>query len=108
MASADEAVPEELVAARDQIATLTFEARDMQAVNRKLHLRLQGLRAEAEERIWATRHRCRHQLDMYIEVLEADNEDLKADVEDLKAENKGLWHEVVGWAVQDCKRRRLK
>ena len=35
-------------------------------------------------------------------------EQLTTENAELIKENDGLWHEVVGWAAQDCKRRRLK
>ena len=121
MASADEAVSEELVAARSQIATLTFEARDMEAVNRTLLIKVGKLEATLEKHIQHMTDMSEHQLkEMQLATGSAQayykwNKQLTEKVEQLTTENaelikenSGLWHEVVGWAVQDCKRRRLK
>ena len=121
MASADEAVSKELVAARSQIAMLTFDARDMEAVNRALFIKVGKLEAVVEKQIQVTIADSKHQLeemqlaDMLakddkkkIEQLNGKVEQLTAENAELAKENRGLWREVVGWAVQDRKRRRLK
>ena len=131
MASADEAVSEELVAARSQIAMLTFEARDAEAVTRRLHIKvgflddtnrrldnrnrdliadikrdaessqmLVGFAKSALKKLFKAEER--------IEQLTSEIEQLAAENAELNDENEGLWNEVVGWAVQDRKRRRLK
>ena len=134
MASADAAatcevaVSEELVAARSQIASLTFEARDMEAVNRALFIKVGKLEATVEKQIQVYLADAEHQLkemqlaDVYVKVaqkkldeavkkieqLDEKVEQLTTENAEIIKENGGLWHEVVGWAVQDCKRRRLK
>ena len=128
MASADEAVSEELVAARSQIAMLTFEARDREAVNRELFIKVGKLKATVEKQIQVYLADAEHRLKEMqlmdgsakdaqkkldkavkkIEQLDEKVDELTNENAELIKENSGLWHEVVGWAVQDCKRRRLK
>ena len=128
MASADEAVSEELVAARNQIAMLNFEARDREAVNRALFIKVGKLEATVEKQIQVYLADAEHQLkemqlaDVSVKVAQKKLDEAVKKIEQLDEkvdertnenaelikENSGLWHEVVGWAVQDCKRRRLK
>ena len=131
MASADEAVSEELVDARSQIAKLTFEARDREAVNRRLHIKVGWLEAtnrrldnrtrdmiadskreaESSQVLVGFAKSARKKLfkaEERIEQLTSEIEQLAAENAELNDENEGLWNEVVGWAVQDRQRRRLK
>ena len=111
MASADEAVSEELVAARSQIAVLTFEARDMEAVNRTLLIKVGKLEAVVEKQIQVYLADSKHHWES-LQLADILAKDDKKKIDELTKENaeltKELWHEVVGWGVQDCKRRRLK
>ena len=123
MASADAAVTceaavsEELVAAlRERIATLTFEARDLEAVNLALHVEVAALKKQLRV-TEADREHYWESLDLARAFAEEDKKvigesakkvaELTEEVAELTAENGGLWHEVVGRAVQGCKRRRL-
>ena len=130
-ATLEVAVSDELAAARSQIATLTFEARDAEAVTRRLHIKVGFLEdtnrrldnrnrdlsadikrgAESSQVLVGFAESARKKLfkaEERIEQLTSEIEQLAAENAELNDENEGLWNEVVGWAVQDRKRRRLK